>query len=80
MQVASIHFKRKASENLGNEKLQSALMRLQERFVDARAAAITDLDDFEATRDAAQRIRDRVLNNLDGWLLHFEREAISRGG
>lgn len=79
MQVASIHFKRKACENLGNEKLQSALMRLQERFVDARAAAITDLDDFEATRDAAQKIRDRVLNNLDGWLLHFEREAISRG-
>ena len=79
MQVASIHFKRKAHENLHNPKLQSALTRLQERFVDARAAAITDLDDFEGTRDAAQQIRDRVIAHLDTWLIRFEQEATARG-
>ena len=79
MQVASIHFKRKAHENLHNLKLQSALTRLQERFVDARAAAMTDLDDFEATRVAAQQIRDRVIMNLDTWLIRFEEAATARG-
>lgn len=79
MQVASIHFKKKASENLHNLKLQSALTRLQERFVDARAAAITDLDDFEGTRDVAQQIRDRVITNLDAWLIRFEQAATARG-
>lgn len=79
MQVASINFKRYVSEKLNDENLQQALSRLQTRFVGGRAAVIGEIADFEASRSAAAAIRDRVLQNLDQWLLHFEREATARG-
>jgi L-lactate dehydrogenase complex protein LldF len=79
MQVTAMHFKRKAGANLRNEKLQKALEKLQSKFVDGRAVVIAELADFEGLRDAAAAIRDRVLNNLDGYLQHFEKEATARG-
>ncbi|GBL45282.1 predicted L-lactate dehydrogenase, iron-sulfur cluster-binding subunit YkgF [Sulfuriferula multivorans] len=79
MQVSSIHFKRSVTEKLNDEKLQNALSRLQTRFVEGRAAVIGEIADFEETRTAAAAIRDRVLKNLDQWLLHFEQQAIARG-
>ena len=79
MQVTAMHFKRKAGANLRNEKLQKALEKLQSKFVDGRAVVIAELSDFEGLRDAAAAIRDRVLNNLDGYLQHFEQEATARG-
>ncbi len=79
MQVASIHFKRQVSVKLNDGKLQQALSQLQVRFVGGRAAVIDEIADFEQTRNAAAAIRDRVLNNLDQWLLHFERQATLRG-
>ena len=79
MQVASINFKRYVSEKLNDENLQQALSRLQTRFVGGRAAVIGEIADLEASRTAAAAIRDRVLQNLDQWLLHFERQATARG-
>lgn len=79
MQVTAVHFKRKAYENLHNEKLQHALERLQTKFVDGRAAAIAELPNFEEIRNAAADIRERVINNLDSYLLRFEQEATARG-
>src|SRR3989344_5538094 len=79
MQVTAMHFKRKAGENLRNEKLQKALEKLQTKFVDGRAAAIAELPNFEKIRDAATDIRDKVIRNLDRYLLRFEQEATARG-
>lgn len=79
MKVASMHFKAKASNNLHNERLQVALTRLETKFVGGRAAALSELPEFESIRDAAAGIRERVLTNLDGYLLRFEDEATRRG-
>ena len=79
MQISSMHFKRQAAEKLGDEKLQQALKKLQSKFVDGRTVAIAELPNFEEIRDAATAIRERVVNNLGGYLQHFEREATARG-
>lgn len=79
MQVSSLQFKRKVTANLANVQLQGALGKIESRFVQARAEAISHLDDFPATREHATRIRDTVLEDLAGWLERFEAEAIRRG-
>jgi len=79
MQVTALQFKRRAAENLHDEKLQRALTRLQTKFVDGRAAAIAALPDYRSIREAAAEIRDRVLRDLDGYLRRFEEEATARG-
>lgn len=79
MRVAALNFKRKAQQSLRNARLQSALGKIQVRFVQARAEAIAGLDDFAAVKRRATEIRENVLANLDAWLEHFEREATRRG-
>ncbi len=79
MQVSSMHFKARAHAKLGDADLQAALRRLQSNFVKGRAERIRELDNFEAVRDAAAQVRDRVLANLDVWLEEFERNATARG-
>lgn len=79
MQVQSMHFKARAGQKLADQRLQQNLKKLSTKFVTARATAITELDDFEATRDAAVERRMRAITNLDVWLETFEREANRRG-
>ena len=79
MQVQSMHFKQRAGQKLADARLQKNLKKLADKFVTARSAAIVELDDFEATRDAAVERRNRVLAHLDLWLQTFERNAIARG-
>jgi len=79
MQVTRIHFKRHARAALANERLQTALGRLQQRFVDERARALADLDDVPALRAHATAIRDQVLTRLDEYLERFERAARAAG-
>ncbi len=79
MQVASMHFKERAHVKLNDERLQENLARMKGKFVGKRQSAITELDDFEGTRDAARDIRQRALDNLDIWLEIFERNASARG-
>jgi L-lactate dehydrogenase complex protein LldF len=79
MQVQSMHFKERAGQKLADARLQKNLKKLSEKFVTARAAAIAELDDFEATRDAAVDRRNRALAQLDTWLELFERNATARG-
>lgn len=74
-----MHFKQRAGQKLADVRLQKNLKKLADKFVTARSAAIIELDDFEATRDAAVERRDRVLANLDVWLQTFERNATARG-
>ena len=79
MHVASIHFKERAHDSLGNELLQQNLVKFKTKFVAARKASLVELDDFEGTRDAGMAIRQRGLDNLDTWIEIFEANATARG-
>ncbi len=79
MQVASMHFKERAHEKLHDRRLQENLRKMQGKFVAKRRASLSEVDDFEATRDAGRTIRNRALENLDVWLEIFERNATASG-
>lgn len=79
MEVRSMYFKARVAQKLDDPVLQASLKATKSKFVDKRAKSIKELPEFEATRDAAQAIRNRVLNDLDVWLEEFERKATSRG-
>src|SRR5688572_18848968 len=80
MQVASMHFKARIGEKLADQKLQTALRKLQQgNFVQGRADRMLELGNFEEIRAHAAAIRDRALNDLAGYLEEFERNATARG-
>ena len=79
MQVASMYFKERAHVKLHDAQLQRNLHKIKGKFVEKRRASLTELDDFEGTREAARAIRQRALDNLDVWLAIFEENARSRG-
>lgn len=79
MQIHSMHFKARAGDKLADKRLQQNLKKLSTKFVSGRASAITELDDFEGTRDAAKERRMRAIENLDVWLDTFEKKATSQG-
>jgi L-lactate dehydrogenase complex protein LldF len=79
MQVASMHFKESAHVKLNDARLQRNLAKMKDKFVGKRKSAITELDDFEGTRQHARDVRQRALDNLDTWLEVFERNAQARG-
>jgi len=74
-----MHFKSRAREKLADRNLQNALNKLQGNFVRGRAQRVAEMDNFEAIRDAASAIRDRVLDRLDVYLEEFERNVTARG-
>ena len=79
MEIRSMHFKARAGQKLADVVLQDNLKKAKSKFVGMRARAIVELDDFEATRESAKELRNRVLDNLDLWLEKFEQQAISTG-
>src|SRR5690348_2732509 len=79
MQIASMHFKERAHDNMGNAQLQRNLQKIKGKFLAKRRESLFELDDFEATREAARAIRQRALDDLDVWLQMFERNAVARG-
>jgi len=79
VQITSMHFKARAREKLRDTQLQQALAKAQGKFVYTRADAILELENFEAHRDAAAGIRDRVIRDLDLYLEQFEKNAAARG-
>jgi len=79
MQNTALQFKKQVTIKLADVRLQDALSRLQSRFVEGRSAVISEIHDLQETRNAAATIRDRVLNDLEHWLLQFEQQATARG-
>ena len=82
MESRSHRFKTNAAASLANGVLQGNLKTAKGKFVEKRAIAIKELGDagdFEATREAAKQVRNRVLENLDLWLEKFEASATARG-
>ena len=55
MQVASMHFKERAHVKLNDAQLQRNLQKIKGKFVAKRRESLTELDDFEATREAGAR-------------------------
>jgi L-lactate dehydrogenase complex protein LldF len=74
-----MYFKERAHAKLHDAQLQASLRKFQGKFVPARRIALTELDDFEATRETARDIRQRALDDLDVWLTIFEENARARG-
>ena len=74
-----MHFKETAHVKMNDARLQQNLKKMQGKFVGKRRASLTELDDFEGTRESGKAIRNRALDNLDVWLEVFERNAIARG-
>jgi len=79
MQIASMHFKARAHDKLNDAQLQFNLQKIKGKFVAKRREAITELDDFEGTREHARALRQRALDDLDTWLTIFEENASARG-
>jgi len=79
METGSRRFKANAAAALANPVLQGNLRMAKGKFVDKRAIAIKEIDDFEETREAAKNLRNAVLENLDLWLEKFEENATARG-
>ncbi|MEJ7667282.1 MAG: LutB/LldF family L-lactate oxidation iron-sulfur protein [Casimicrobiaceae bacterium] len=79
MQVASMHFKERAHVKLNDAQLQRNLGKIQGKFIAKRRASLTELEDFEGTREAGRAIRQRALDHLDTWLETFEASATRRG-
>jgi len=79
MQIASMHFKERAHANMANAELQRNLQKIKGKFVAKRRESLSEVDDFEATREAGRTIRQRALDDLDVWLEIFERNAKARG-
>jgi len=83
MQIRSMFFKANAASALSNPVLQGNLRTSKGKFVDKRRTAVADFQaeggDFEAMRNAAAELRNRVLKDLDLWLEKFEAAAIARG-
>ena len=79
MEIRSMHFKARASQKLADVALQENLRRAKRRFIDTRVRALAELDDIEASHEAAKVLRDLTLADLDLWLEKFEQEASRRG-
>ncbi len=79
MQVTSQQFKQAASQKLADPKVQKALKTAKGKLVVARAMSILELDNFEEIREAAARIRDFGLQNLDALLEEWEKNAKASG-
>ncbi len=75
----SEHFRREAARALVEPNLQRALDRTTTLLQARRAHAYEAFAEFEAARDAASRIKDHVLRNLDHYLETFEANATAAG-
>ena len=79
MQVNSMFFKETASVKLNDAVLQTAMKKAKGKFVDGRAVSVATIDNWEEIRTYAAAMRDRVIDNLDAYLLEFEKNAQRRG-
>ncbi|MCP3878415.1 MAG: iron-sulfur cluster-binding protein [Sulfitobacter sp.] len=80
MQPQSHRFKQNVSVALEDVYLQKALSRVQEGFVDKRAAVVSTLPEFEQLREQGRDIRNHVLDHLDFYLQRFENQVQALGG
>lgn len=75
MQNSSAQFKSNVTRALDEPNLKVALDRTTGLLRQRRAQVIAEFPQYEATREAAQRIKDHTLANLDHYLELFEKNA-----
>jgi L-lactate dehydrogenase complex protein LldF len=80
MQSTAGEFTRNADAALADGQLQAALSRFGTGLPVKRRHAVERMPEFEQLRDAARRIKEDVLENLDVYLEAFEAKVIEAGG
>ena len=80
MDSTSGRFESNARAALATPTLQTALAKLADGFPARRREAADRLPEFEALRDAAQAIKEHVLDHLDVYLEKFEQRVVANGG
>ncbi|GAA2773265.1 LutB/LldF family L-lactate oxidation iron-sulfur protein [Kitasatospora cinereorecta] len=69
-----------AREALQDTRLRANLKRATGTIRDKRLAVASELDDWEALRDAAAAIKNRTARHLDRYLLQLEEAVAAAGG
>jgi L-lactate dehydrogenase complex protein LldF len=69
-----------AREALGDTTLRGNLRYATHTIRAKRAAAVAELDDWSALREAGRRIKDHTLRHLDRYLLQLEEAVTAAGG
>ncbi len=72
-------FKARAKAALADPNLRVAIDRTTRTARQKREAAVADWPDFAKARDLGRRIKDHVIENLDHYLIAFERNARASG-
>ena len=80
MQTRAIEFRRASERALTDPDLVRALSKVGSGFVNKRRLAVEALPEFDEIREAAVRMKARVLEHLDHYLEQYEREVRARGG
>jgi len=78
--MKTIDFVDLSHEALKDQQLQSALNHISGGFVANRTKAVDSVENFEGLRTQAKAARDRAMQDLDIYLLQFERKVQEAGG
>ncbi|MEU3272574.1 LutB/LldF family L-lactate oxidation iron-sulfur protein [Saccharomonospora sp. NPDC006951] len=78
--LGSPAFPKAAHIALGDTQLRSNLRKATTTIRTKRADVVAELDDWERLRRAGEAIKDRVLADLDTYLLRLEESVTARGG
>jgi L-lactate dehydrogenase complex protein LldF len=73
-------FPHAAREALADTRLRRNLRKATGIIRDKRAAAVADLDDWEALREAGAALKRRTSRHLDTYLLQLEQQVTAAGG
>ena len=73
-------FNKRAHEGLINEPLQQAMARGRIGFIDGRKKTVEAIPNFAAMQDSTRDMRNRMLKDLDVYLVQFEQQVIANGG
>ncbi len=73
-------FERNVETALADDVVRAAIDNAATKKIDARAAAVAEVDNFEALRDLARDIKQHTVENLDRYLDQFIASVESLGG
>src|SRR3954454_22098928 len=79
MEAGSETFKDNVGAALADAALQLGVARTTGNAVRKRAEAMAAFPQFPEARDLWRRIKDHVVENLDHYLVAFERNAVAAG-
>jgi L-lactate dehydrogenase complex protein LldF len=75
-----VPFEQSAGSYLADTQLRRNIGHAAQTIRAKRANAVNELSDWEDLREAGRLIKERVMNNLDSYLLQLEESVIKAGG